>query len=236
MPRGGPRPNCTIDDCTWPNLAKGMCRRHHYRWRRYGDPHYVRPPSICAIENCGKPVNAHGHCNAHHKRFLRWGDPNIKRPKKPAHERFWVRVDKEGPLPPTFRNRGRCWTWTGGLINTGYGMFHPTKGSGVLTHRYAYEALVGPIPEGLCIDHLCRNRRCCNPAHLEPVTMRENTRRGLSISTFNALKTHCPQRHPYSPENTYVSPRGGRICRTCARERDQYRARPSKARQARKAA
>ncbi|MEU5322933.1 HNH endonuclease signature motif containing protein [Streptomyces sp. NPDC021056] len=92
----------------------------------------------------------------------------------------------------------------------------------VLAHRYAWELLREPIPAGLVIDHLCRNRRCVNPGHLEVVTLAENTRRGFGISTFNALKTHCPQGHPYSVENTYIHPRNSaRICRACARERDR---------------
>ena len=154
----------------------------------------------------------------HYKRLRRWGDPNIRRPKTPADERFWAKVDKDGPSPAVFRHRGPCWVWTGGKISTGYGFFHPTKQTHVLAHRYAYELLRGPIPDGLCIDHLCRNRVCVNPAHLEPVTLGENTRRGLSISTFNALKTHCPAGHAYTPENTYVQPTrpNTRRCRECS--------------------
>lgn len=139
----------------------------------------------------------------------------------PAAERFWPKVDKNGPIPATFRHRGSCWQWTAGAISTGYGLFHQANRKAVLAHRYSYEQLVGPIPDGLVIDHLCRNRRCVNPAHLEAVTTGVNTRRGLGVSTFNALKTDCPAGHPYSTENTYVSPKGSRICRACARERDR---------------
>jgi hypothetical protein len=139
----------------------------------------------------------------------------------PASERFWGKVDKDGPLPATFRNRGPCWIWTAGATKQGYGMFHPTKRTFALAHRYAYEQLKEPIPVGLVIDHLCRVRRCVNPSHLQPVTMGENTLRGLSVSTFNRLKTHCPVGHPYDAANTYVSRRGSRICRACARERDR---------------
>jgi len=167
----------------------------------------------------------------------------MTRPSQQPAIRFWAKVDKKGPTPPTFRHRGQCWQWTAGVISTGYGMFHRSKTKGVLAHRYAYELLIGPIPDGLVIDHLCRNRRCVNPAHLEAVTMRVNTRRGLSVSTFNALKTDCPAGHPYSPENTYISPKGSRICRACARERDRkphrnatLRRRQAKERNERKAA
>ena len=79
-----------------------------------------------------------------------------------------------------------------------------------LAHRVAYELQVGPIPVGLQLDHLCRVRSCVNPAHLEPVTSAENTRRGL-----RAMKTHCPQGHPYAGENLLIRPTGQRRCRTC---------------------
>jgi hypothetical protein len=86
-------------------------------------------------------------------------------------------------------------------------------------HRVAYELLVGPIPEGLELDHLCRNTRCVNPEHLEPVTGRENLMRAVSSwAAKNAAKTHCPQGHPYDEENTKVKRDGGRACRACGRE------------------
>lgn len=91
-----------------------------------------------------------------------------------------------------------------------------------LAHRFAYEDIVGPILEGLTIDHLCRVRHCVNPAHLEPVTHLENVRRGNG--GLNQLaKTHCPKGHPYDEENTYRLPSrpSGRYCRACRRERNR---------------
>ena len=95
----------------------------------------------------------------------------------------------------------------------------------VVLHRLVYEQLRGPIPDGLQIDHLCRNRGCCNPDHLEPVTGRVNTLRGETVTAANAAKTHCPQGHAYESENLYVYPNGSRCCRECRREiQRRYRA------------
>lgn len=115
-----------------------------------------------------------------------------------------------------------CWNWTGAIVN-GYGHIgirigDKTKNKKV--HRVAYEHWVKPIPEGLTIDHLCRNTRCFNPDHLEPVTMAVNVRRGTSPSAKNRWKTHCIRGHEYSPDNTYVPPNGQRVCRTCRADRE----------------
>jgi len=110
-----------------------------------------------------------------------------------------------------------CWDWVGSK-SWGYGMvrrkgYHDSK-----AHRISYERHVGPIPAGLTIDHLCRNRACGNPAHLEVVTMRENALRGGGPPAQNARKTHCPRGHPLSGANLYRYPSGRRWCRICRRE------------------
>lgn len=101
----------------------------------------------------------------------------------------------------------------------------------MLAHRWAYELVVGPIPVGLTIDHLCRNPACVRPSHLEVVTMLENNLRApTSVTAINSAKTHCPKGHPYDESNTYLMPSGGRDCRTCINERSaRYRARQRRA-------
>ncbi len=110
-----------------------------------------------------------------------------------------------------------CWVWKGKL-KAGYGRL---RVNGVITraHRYSYETYRGDIPEGLVLDHKCRNRACVNPDHLEPVTNYVNTMRGENFAALNKAKTACPHGHSYTLTNTYVDGRGRRYCRTCARER-----------------
>jgi len=120
--------------------------------------------------------------------------------------RFWAKVDKTGD----------CWEWTGGKIPGGYGQFWSGERQ-MGAHRFAYELCVGPIPSGLVIDHLCRNRACVNPEHLHAVSQRWN----ILLGAGNPSKTHCPQSHPLSGENLYTPPKGGRYCRECMRQRSR---------------
>lgn len=113
-----------------------------------------------------------------------------------VEERFWSKVDKTDT----------CWLWTAAKNNHYYGVF-TINGKNYLSHRVSYEMLVGQIPEGLHLDHLCRVTNCVNPAHLEPVTHKENIQRGIS---FNSKKTHCPNGHPYD-----MKTKSGRRCRQC---------------------
>ncbi len=129
-------------------------------------------------------------------------------PRKSVVERFWARVDKGG--------ENECWNWTGAL-SSGYGTTSE-GGKTIYSHRWVYEHVVGPIPVGFTIDHLCRNRRCVNPVHLEPVTHWENNRRGYSAAALNVKKTHCINGHEYTEATTYYRPdRNGttRSCKTC---------------------
>jgi len=115
---------------------------------------------------------------------------------------------------------GDCWQWTGNgrggrLKNYGRVKY---QGRGQAAHRCVWEMLVGKIPKGLVIDHLCKNTLCVNPDHLEPVTQAENIRRGATGTNqakTNLLKTHCPQGHEYAGENLRVRKNGHRVCRIC---------------------
>lgn len=177
----------------------------------------------CSIEGCenGGKI-ARGWCGTHYKHWRLYGDPLMVPPVPTPEERFWSKVDKAGPdgfHSQTGENLGACWLWTGALNSQngqGYGVAWAV-GRLVVAHRCSYEMLTGPIPEGLQIDHLCRVRTCVNPDHLEPVTKRENGRRGLG----GVLKTHCPAGHEYSPENTFVDHQGHRFCRACKRDRER---------------
>lgn len=119
-----------------------------------------------------------------------------------------------------------CWEWIGAADGHGYGTGR-FEGRTHKAHRIAYRLCTGPIPAGLQIDHLCRNRRCVNPAHLEAVSRSENCRRGLTGKAYGAViaaRTHCPSGHEYTPTNTYRW-RNHRQCRECRRRHDQARRR-----------
>lgn len=131
------------------------------------------------------------------------GKPRGRPATNPPDQRFLKKVAKE---------EGGCWEWTAYIDHKGYGVFGIDSRTLVKAHRYSYELHAGPIPEGMQLDHLCRVRHCVNPAHLEPVTPRENVVRG------NAARpqiTHCKHGHEFSERNTYINPKGNRECRKC---------------------
>lgn len=138
-------------------------------------------------------------------------------------ERFWSKVDKDGPVPAHRPDLGPCWLWAASLNHYGYGQFS-LSGRPQAAHRISYEMLVSAIPAGLELDHLCRDHACVNPSHLEPVTHAENMRRGRS-GAHQLAKTHCPHGHPYQGENLCVDRRGFRQCRACNQARERLRVR-----------
>lgn len=129
-------------------------------------------------------------------------------------EKFWKRVAIKGT--------GECWNWLGYKNHKGYGYFR-NNGKSYFSHRVAYELLIGKIPRGLFIDHLCRNRACQNPRHMEPVSRKENTMRGMNFAAMNARKTQCLIGHQFNEANTQIiiTKKGAiwRACRECARVR-----------------
>lgn len=135
---------------------------------------------------------------------------------RPEEERFWEKVDKTED----------CWLWTAGRFgrNREYGCFYLTGGKKAIpAHVWAYKCLVGMIPSGLVLDHLCKTKLCVRPDHLEPVTHRENILRGDGIAAKQARQTYCKRGH--SLDNAHILRNGGRDCRVCRKLRNDRRVR-----------
>ncbi len=142
-------------------------------------------------------------------------------PLTPAQiDRFWSKVDKSG----------ECWIWTGWLKHNGYGMFDLQLPDGRwikrIAARVAYELCVGPLVEGLTIDHMkevCSSRACVRPSHLRQITRGANVLAGNTLAAQNKAKTHCVNGHAFTEENIYIPPKrpGRRYCKQCQRDRDK---------------
>lgn len=162
----------------------------------------------CKIDDCDKTSRKRGWCNMHYERWRRHGSTDRPTRNSPRYDPF-AKIDQSDP--------NGCWLWTGTLSDDGYG-----------PHRRIYQRLVGPIPKGLHLDHLCRVRHCVNPSHLEPVTPAENlarsrrdnprptTRQGATY----AVPAECANGHPMSGDNLYIRPKppSQPRCRTCYNE------------------
>lgn len=169
---------------------------------------------VCKHPECGRVRRAKGYCSTHYKRAFRGLDMDapIAIPI-PILERFMQKVE----VAPT-----GCIEWVGATNGVGYGMFFVRWEAGkdvrMLAHRWNYERVRGAIPEGLHLDHLCRNTLCVNPEHLEAVTQRENSLRGTGMSARHAVKTHCDSGHPFSGDNLAFRSNGRwRDCLECRR-------------------
>lgn len=227
---------CSVEGCERAGyITRGLCKTHYARLLRHGDPgaaelqHIISVKGLtCSVESCYSPVASKGLCCAHYKRLAKYGDPEGRPQRQDRDSCFdsYCMATAEG-----------CVQWISTVQSAGYGKFGSGgKGRSVLAHRYAYERAYGPIPEGLVIDHLCRNRLCVNPEHLEAVTNEENLRRGLGYGLRNGMRNSCIHGHEYTPENTYAAPDGGVRCRECARIRDRQPHRNAAKRRANKKA
>lgn len=164
----------------------------------------------CSVDGCDQPLRAKGMCKRHWWRMRTRGSTELLGLPiyGSAEERFWARVIKTD----------YCWGWIGGKSSHGYGEICE-NGKSILAHTFSYRLHKGEVPAGLEIDHLCRNRNCVNPDHLEAVTKKENILRGNCPQAINARKTHCNHGHPYSGENLIIRrSTGWRYCRLCQRE------------------
>ncbi len=169
-------PACSVDGCNVKPYARSLCTKHYSRWRRHGDPNVLLHPreheeKVCAVDGCDRLRAKREWCGMHYFRVMKHGSTDS--PEKmerivgvPIRERFdrrWALDTESG-----------CWLWQASLSESGYGRID--RG---YAHRVGYELYVGPVPDGLVLDHLCCVKQCVNPAHLEPITPGLNLARGI---------------------------------------------------------
>lgn len=184
--------------------------------------------TCCSFDGCTKRTVARGLCRGHYSQ--QWnGKPlaPLKETRQSAPVRFFTKVAQ----------RGDCWVWTGAKTPCNYGNFGD-QGKTWRAHRWSYEYMVGPIPDGLQLDHLCRNRLCVNPAHLDPVPSVVNNNR-VPDENRNQPWERCSRGHLLDEANTYVAPKAysdrtniNRTCKTCRSEAQRRHRERKKARAA----
>lgn len=166
--------------------------------------------TTCSIAGCEKAPRYRGLCKKHYEGGLKSGELK-KLPRLTLKERLLAKTDQTGD----------CWVWRGSRLKSGYGQIGIQRDGRTvpqLVHRVSYEIFIGPIPDGLQIDHLCRNTSCLNPSHLEAVTPSENMHRGMSPVFVIRRSGKCKYGHELTPENTYTCKSTGyRRCRKCQR-------------------
>jgi hypothetical protein len=177
-------------------------------------PNWIKE-RICKVINCESNIKSKGYCTKHYLRWWRYGDTSyVKNLKGKAIDRFYFMIDKTNT----------CWNWKGSLDKGGYGRIADDEGWNDMAHRWSYKNFVGDIPDGLVLDHICKNTKCVNPKHLRPVTHKQNIiDYGVSNASFlNSQKTHCIHNHELSLDNIYIykGKRGAtRVCKICHSKR-----------------
>lgn len=207
---------CSFPACERPVHARTLCAAHFQQRKKGQELRPVAEPSVCIADECSTPTRFAELCRVHGERMRLYGRLD-KLPEPSVAERFWEKVHKTET----------CWLWIGAISSTGYGTIS-IDGRRQGAHRLSLALAGVEIPDGYDVDHLCRTPPCVNPNHLEPVTHAENMARApFSGPDWQRAKTHCPQGHEYTPENTgFRKSHTARICLACKRERSrEYRAR-----------
>lgn len=231
---------CSVEGCGRPRASKGFCDAHYRRATKTGDPggpiasRRKRPRLRCLVRECDRAHFGHGMCSRHYQLWRHHGTTDLLDLATPI-ERFWREVTRGEP--------NECWLWMGTPKN-GYGVLSIKTREDAwaphYAHRLSYEWFVGPIPEGMVIDHTCHNvaaerglcdggegcshRLCVNPLHLDPTTVGENTARSpLTVTGQNVRKNVCPRGHALDGKGLD----GKRYCTLCRKTRDSERRRRS---------
>jgi HNH endonuclease len=173
---------CKEDTCQKPSRKRGWCNMHYGRWRNHGtvDDPLPRPERECSVDGCGKSVHGRGWCGTHYARWLQHG--TVADPPSPG-ERFRTFFRKRGP--------DDCWMWLGETDKDGYGCFSVTHRKRVRAHRFSYELHTGKSLGDKLIDHRCHKTYCVNPAHLRPVTNKQNMENRRKIRSNTGFRGVC---------------------------------------------
>src|SRR5690606_37607394 len=212
---------CLVEGCEKPQRSRRLCRAHYMEhWKngtlaQFAVKDFVTHP--CIVDGCARPARRlhSGPCNMHYTRLRLRGDYGDAEPERLIGASIVERLEFRRSINPTTG----CWEWLGCRVD-GYGTIGVSDAV-LQVHRVSYEEYVGPIPEGFHIDHLCRNRACFNPQHLEPVTQAENNRR----AGLHKYKQFCIRGHELKDPNLYYRRNGTRACKACDRARNRNRAR-----------
>lgn len=164
---------CSIEDCSNKTVARGWCPKHYQRWQKHGSPNTVawerqESRDSCAVVGCEGAYLSQGFCNKHYIRKLKFGDPRATSQPDGMEAKFWLRVPEE-------RSDNECWDWLGSISRLGYGVFPPYKGKTYLAHRISFSLHQNrELAKYEQIHHICANRKCVNPKHLQSVSAKEN--------------------------------------------------------------